>query len=88
MEKPPPSSFFTLHSTPLALWRGVGGEAFSFFTLQSSFLIASSHIVFHILVVLEGLGSFEVDFINLRSGGRMSENVESLIAKLYKPCGT
>ena len=61
---------------------------FSLFTLQSSFLIASSHVVFHILVILERLGSFEVDFINLRSGGRMSENVESLIAKLYKPCGT
>ena len=30
-------SLFPLHSTPLSLWRGVGGEAFSLFTFHSSF---------------------------------------------------
>ena len=38
--KNPYKSFKSLiHSTPLALWRGVGGEAFSFFILHSSFFI-------------------------------------------------
>ena len=30
---------FTFHFTPLALWRGGGGEAFSYFILHSSFFI-------------------------------------------------
>ena len=50
-----------------------------FFKLFLPFL-APTHIVLHILVVLEGFGRIEIELINLGSGGRMAEDGVCLIA--------
>ncbi len=39
------SSFFIYHTTPLALWRGVGGEAFILHLLSCHFLNGFIHLV-------------------------------------------
>ena len=50
-----------------------------FFKLFLPFL-APTHIVLHILVVLEGFGCIEIELINLGSGGRMAKDGVCLIA--------
>ena len=47
--------FFTLHSTPLALWRGVGGEAFTFHSSLFTLTLLIFHPVAATIMDMNGL---------------------------------